>query len=173
MKHIGLDMDGVIVDFMSPICKKLGVDYDSIKDYNLEKQFPDKIDEIRKIYGKEGYFYNLKSYNGSTFLINNLLNLGLKVWFISKPSSFSPITYSDKIKWVKKHFPDLFKTTILTQDKERCYVDIFVDDDIRNIERNISDNKILFSQPWNKNYSGKYKVAKNYTDLLRIVKEII
>ena len=81
--------------------------------------------------------------------------------------------YSDKIKWVKKHFPDLFKTTILTQDKERCYMDIFVDDDIRNIERNISDNKILFSQPWNKNYSGKYKVAKNYTDLLRIVKEII
>jgi 5'(3')-deoxyribonucleotidase len=166
--NIGFDMDGVIVDFMEPICSYLGVDVNNVFNYRLEHQFPDKIEEIKDFYGRKGYFRDLRTYPGSTELIRRLLSYGHNVLLCSKPAAHSSHSWIDKIDWIKEYLPELADKTILTRDKSVCKFDIFIDDDPDNLDSNISIVKVLFDQPWNRK-NKKYLRAYNYINLEDII----
>jgi 5'(3')-deoxyribonucleotidase len=171
--NIGFDMDGVIVDFMTPVCRKFNFSINDLKTYKLEELFPDKKQEIIDFYSKTGYFKNIKPYPGALDFLKKIKNLkNCVVWFISKPSVHNHYTWSDKIQWINKHTPYIFDNTILTQNKDLIYLDIFVEDDPKNLDNNKSKNKILFSRPWNKD-NKKYKKVVSYSELYDVIKNII
>jgi len=171
---IGLDMDGVIVNFLDPVCKWLGVKQTDMTSYKLEDMYPDdpdKVAQIRNYYSQKGYFKNLKPFPGALEFIKKLQKLeNSRIWYVSKPAIFSPITWADKVEWILNHTPKLIKTTILTGDKCRSAVDILVDDDPDNLTTSIAKYKILFDQPWNHD-DTTFNRVKNYEELYsKIVK---
>ncbi len=171
--NIGLDMDGVIVDFMTPICNHFNIEKKDCLTYKLELLFPGIEKELISYYSRKGYFSNLKPYPGAINFIKKINELkNTKTWFVSKPSCYNEYTWSDKIKWINKYIPELLKTTILTQDKSIINLDIFVDDDPRNLQINNAKHKFLFDQYWNKK-SKKYKRVKNYEELHLKISDII
>jgi len=175
MLDVGLDMDGVIVDFIAPICKWLGVKPKNMTSYKLEDMYPnnpDKIAQIRNYYGQKGYFKNLEPFPGALNFIEKLQKLeNIRIWYVSKPSRFSSITWADKAEWILNHTPKLIKTTILTGDKCIIAVGVLVDDDPNNLSSSIAKHKILFDQPWNHD-DKTFDRAKNYEELYLKIKEI-
>ena len=171
--NIGLDMDGVIVDFMAPIYRHFKILKKDCTTYKLEKLFPDKAKEITEYYTKKGYFRNLVPYPGALSFIKKLQRLNnTRVWFVSKPSKHSAYTWSDKIEWIMEYTPSLLMTTILTQDKSGAAVDVLVDDDPENLRISPAKHKILFNQYWNKK-DKEYDRVKNYRELYEKIKRII
>lgn len=165
-------MDGVLVDFMAPICSWLNITQESVSTYKLEEMFPLRIKEIQEYYTQEGYFRNLKPYRGAVEFIKKLRNTlrpGDKIWLVSKPSILSSKTYSEKIDWIREYFPFLLETTILTQDKSLICLDLFVEDDIENLRQNMSLLKIIFDQPWNRQKCNVKRVH-SYEELHNLIK---
>lgn len=171
--NIGLDMDGVIVDFMAPICRHFNISKKDCTTYKLENLFPKQAEAVIAYYTKKGYFKNLKPYPGALDFIKKLQKLkNVTVWYVSKPSRHNAYTWSDKIEWINEYTPDLLQTTILTQDKSIIAVDIFIDDDPDNLEFNCAEHKILFDQYWNKK-DKTYSRVKNYIELYEKIKRIV
>jgi len=171
--NIGLDMDGVIVDFMMPICHHFKLLKKDCTTYKLENLLPNTAKEVIEYYTSEGYFKNLKPYPGALDFLKRIQRLkNIRVWYISKPSKHAPITWSDKIEWINEYTPNLLETTILTQDKSIIAVDIFVDDDPKNLKVNCANHKFLFDQYWNKE-DKKYDRVKNYRELYEKIKRIV
>lgn len=167
-------MDGVIVDFLSGLCAHFGVDQDKISTYKIEEELPAKAAEIRDYYGAPGFFSNLEPYPGAIeFLVGlrSRLRPEDKMWFVSKPATFSPVTWSDKAVWILKHVPWMIDTTILTPDKSTCSMDVFIDDDVNNLLDNPSAKKILFARSWNRSARGRFVRVFDYDELMRIVLE--
>jgi len=163
-------MDGVIVDFVAPICEWLGIDCNAIKNYELELLFPERAEEIRAFYGKRGYFRNLRPYAGAIEFIHELeQDERLKVWIVSRPST-SAATWSDKVEWVQEFVPGLMHNLILTLDKSICALDVFVDDDPNNLKSSMATEKILFNQPWNRECK-EFERTLNYQEVLEKIKE--
>jgi len=169
---VGLDMDGVIVDFMAPICRHFKIEKKDCTTYKFEELFPDRSKEAIAYYAKKGYFRNLNPYPGALDFIKKLQRLkNVRVWFVSKPSKHSAYTWSDKVEWINEHTPDLLETTILTQDKSLIAVDVFIDDDPENLEINCAKHKFLFDQYWNKNET-RFSRVKSYRELYEKIKQI-
>ena len=165
MINIGFDMDGVIVDFMKPVCEWLEIDETTLTEYRLEKLFPGEGQAILNYYGKAGYFTDLKCYPGAKEFLDKLAQRdNCTLWFISKPSVSKPVTYADKIKWVDEHFPSMSNRTLLGQDKSLVHVDILIEDDPDNLQTSIAEHKVLFDQPWNRTCNS-YKRVQDYDTL--------
>ena len=172
MLEIGLDMDGVIVDFISPLAKWMGIKSTQIISYKLEEMFPEKKDQIRSFYSQKGYFKNLDPYKGAISFIEKLQKLeNIRIWFVSKPTKFAPITWADKVEWILNHTPQLIQTTILTGDKSLIKVDVLIDDDPNNLTSSIAKYKFLFDQPWNQD-DKTFKRFKDYKELYDQIKNL-
>jgi 5'(3')-deoxyribonucleotidase len=175
MKNIGLDMDGVIVNFIEPILKMLEVHVNDITDYKLDKLFPKRKEEIQNMYGKKGYFSSLKPYPKAIDFMNKLKKIdGVKLWFISKPAKTFPDTWSDKVIWIGNYLPFMLNTTILCGDKSLVKMDILIDDDPNNLITNNSKDKILMDQPWNRKdklFTRVKDYDELYDEIARLIKE--
>ncbi len=175
MLEIGLDMDGVIVDFIAPISEWLGVDPKDITSYKFEDIYPDdpgKASEIRNYCSQKGYFKNLKPFPGALNFIEKLQKLqDVRVWYVSKPVRSSPITWADKAEWILNHTPKLIETTILSGNKSIVAVNILIDDDPRNLTMSMAKYKILFDQPWNHD-DETFDRVKDYEQLYAKIKKI-
>lgn len=173
MINIGFDMDGVLVDFMAPICKEFKIKKSKCTNYKLEELFPNKAEEITSFYTKKGYFSDLLPYPGAIDFIKKLQKIdNIKIWLVSRPSIDGPETWSDKIIWINKYLPQLLPTTILVQDKSIIDLDIFIEDDPNNLIKNKAKYKILMYQPWNKN-NKEFEKVRNYFDLYKKIEKII
>lgn len=173
MVEIGLDMDGVLVDFMAPICLWLGIKQEEITLYRLEDLYPDKEKEIKNFYGQKGYFKKLDAYPGALKFLKELRKLpGVRVWFVSKPAKFSAASWSDKFEWIMENTPEMIHTTILATDKSIVSLDVFVEDDPSNLTSNGAKHKFLFDRPWNRD-DKVFERVKDYDELLKKIKEAI
>ena len=99
-----LDMDGVIADFLnSPF-----------------------LDGTRRGYGnypemhEAGFFESLPPIAGSLSAVRQIISMvGIEnVYILSQPVKETFYSYSEKVKWVNKWFPELSGRIILTQHKE-------------------------------------------------------
>jgi 5'(3')-deoxyribonucleotidase len=166
-------MDGVIVDFISPIVHYLGVQMDDITTYWLPDLFPDRKADILKFCQKKNYFKGLRPYPKALDFVKKVGQLdGVKAWFVSKPIKTVPETWADKIHWVTEHTPKMLGTTILSPDKSVISVDMLIDDDPKNLLTSPAKHKILFSRPWN-HEDILFDRVKNYDELLDKIKNIL
>lgn len=177
IRNIGLDMDGVIVDFIKPLCEWLEVPEDKITSYKLEEVFPGQSETIRNYYGEQGYFEKLQPYSGALDFLKRItkeFENHARVWFISRPSKYHPYTFSDKIKWIHKYAPYMIDTTVFTQDKNICQLDVLVDDDPDNLKDHNADHLILFKQNWNLDKGEEFHLhSNNYDEIFEYIESSV
>lgn len=123
-KIIYLDLDGVLVDFVSGALKEIGVTEYSIpqNEYNIEnwggvnistEDFWLAIDKTN-----EHFWANLEKFSWADDLVELCQDFG-EVFFLSSPSR-NPYCVAGKMLWIQKHYPKLVRNVILTGKKHHC-----------------------------------------------------
>lgn len=109
-KIVFVDMDDTIADFLGAKAFKSGFD-------------------VSKMY-EPGFFENLQVIDGAYVAVRQLIRMGYDVQILSQPVAESPHSYSEKIRWIGMHFPDLIMKVNLTQDKGLFKGDYLIDDNM-------------------------------------------
>ncbi len=111
---IYLDMDGVIAN----IHKEIGI-------HTKPADNPQEILE-------PGFFEKLEVMPGAEDFIHwAQARPDIQLWIATKIPSKNPGAASEKLNWVKKHFPILSKRVFITPDKTKLLGDFLIDDDPR------------------------------------------
>lgn len=108
-KVIYLDMDDVIADF-----------------FNSAKDKTNTVDE--GLMYTHDFFFNLKPVSGAVSNVRRILNLGFDVWILTQPLANWAPSYSEKVRWINIHFPELTNKIIMTQDKGLMVGHYLIDD---------------------------------------------
>ena len=176
--RIGVDIDGVLGDQVTPILKKINKKYNK----NLSKEniveWDYKIDdtnieiEINEALCHSEYILNMPVINDAKKCIEYLFSNYYVVIASSRPKK----TEKDTKKWLESKFK--FHRYINTHGigKSSLNVDILIDDNLSNIDGFTNNNKIgiLLLQPWNKqNKIIKEKIKKNIIFCCNNWKEIM
>lgn len=110
-KIVFIDIDGVLADFEGSIKEVI--------------QDPPEMWEI-------GFFRNLKIMPGAKEGVAALLaNPKYKVYIGTKHFSGTDYCASEKMGWVREHFPQLIKRVMMICDKTKLKGDYLIDDDRR------------------------------------------
>lgn len=156
--RIFLDMDGVLVDFISGL-KALWPrrlpewppnDWDVHKVLGLtETEMWDKVLEKG-----ESFWSELSPYSWSKPLVDLVSDVSDE-WYISTTPQNNGACVSGKLQWLKATFGDCFEDYFLGKHK---FVladsrSVLIDDNDYNVEyfREVGGHAILFPQPWNSN----------------------
>lgn len=155
IKHIFLDMDGVIVDFVSGVYKEFGIDIHSRPPTSwsiendigvTERQMWSKID------GNVKFWHSLKFYEWFYDIIDVVSEYE---WSIASKPSGSSASAEGKVYWLQSMFGVEFRDYHLTPNKKWLAASdrILIDDNDKNCNDWIEAGgyAILFPQPWNAN----------------------
>jgi 5'-nucleotidase len=121
-----LDMDGTIVDWDQGFLNQWrGRSYiDRGKSYRMEECVDPALqaEAVQLIYSK-GLFENLPPMDGAIDAINEMLDMGLKIFLCTAPIMKSAYCAQEKINWVRDHLGDEWlDKLIMTVDKVSvCY----------------------------------------------------
>ena len=116
-KIVYIDMDGVLADFDKAVKEnKL------TKKYGITDQDYDLIPDI---------FLNLEPMSGAYLAVNRLMNK-YDVYVASSAPWSNPQSWTDKRRWIEKHFPKLHKRLILIHHKNLLRGDYLIDDRTKN-----------------------------------------
>ncbi len=108
-KIVFLDLDGVLADFDGAIVNH--------------------IDDPPEMF-VPGFFRNLAVHDGAKEAVATLLaNENLDIYIGSKMTSKATNCATEKMEWIREHFPALLKRMVLVCDKSLLRGDVLVDDD--------------------------------------------
>lgn len=110
-----IDLDDTIADFSGHPC----FDGVGVNDFTVSAMF------------EPGFFLSLTPIQGAYVCVRAIIRLGYDVHILSKPVTSSAHSYSEKVKWIGMHFPDLVNKINLTQDKGLFVGGYLVDDDAK------------------------------------------
>jgi len=97
-KVLYIDLDDTTADFYKSARNHIGI-----------------VDESR-MYEKD-FFFDLKPVDGALVAVRKLIRMGFDIWILTQPLADCFDSYTDKVKWVGLHFPELVNKIIMTQDK--------------------------------------------------------
>lgn len=81
---------------------------------------------------REGFFRNLQVMPGAQWAIGELLKMpGLDIQIATKPTTKTDWCASEKIGWLREHFPPLIRKINIVTDKLNLMGDYLIDDDLR------------------------------------------
>lgn len=132
-----IDMDGTIADYHSAVSEVSNIGTIQEKKQFWQTVAQNKLSNEKKLKDladrSDGFYSKLKPIDGAIETINQLVDLGYNVYFLSSPEVMSTTCHSDKNAWIKKHFGDKFaKKLILTNDKTlvgaKGSINILIDD---------------------------------------------
>jgi 5'(3')-deoxyribonucleotidase len=105
------DMDGVVANFYAGLGGKRADYYDCSEMYGV------------------GFFENLPVIAGALVFVREIARHN-DVWFLTQPVKDSAHSYSEKVTWVNKHFPEMSGKITMTQDKSLLAGDrrVLIDD---------------------------------------------
>lgn len=111
---IGIDMDGVLADFDGACSEP--------RDENGD---PPEMFRV-------GFYRNLRVLPGARWAITELLKLPeLDLNIATKPTTKTDYCASEKIGWLREHFPELVRKTHIVTDKLNLKFNFLIDDDRR------------------------------------------
>jgi len=165
-----VDMDGVLVDFVNPVCKIHNVP-DPFEDpknwgkFNVEEMLKMSVDDFWRPLTYDWWMSLPLFPEAETILAMCCSVFGDdNVGLLSSPSH-SPDCIKAKMDYIQKKLPAFKKRFLLGPAKEFCAGsnNLLVDDSDRNIEKFVGAGGIGFTypRPWNKMYYD----TKNYSDI--------
>lgn len=112
--------------------KLIFVDMDDVlADFNSSDKIPANEKHLYhhpEIY-KEGFFLTLKPMPGAIAFINRLLmESQFDVQILTQPVAGNPYSYTEKVQWVYKYFPQLASKINMSQNKLLFRGDVLIDD---------------------------------------------
>lgn len=140
-----IDMDGVIADF----CAGVGGE---MRGYG---EYPEMY--------RHGYFENLPLIEGALEYVRKIA-LKYDVYILTQPVMQSAHSYSEKVTWILKHFPELMGKIIMTQEKGLL---------ARDGDVLIDDNGDKWAGPWKENdgyffhFDTRKKPLDNWNDIMK------
>ena len=113
---IYVDMDGVLCDFQKAF------------DEDLKK-----TPEIAYPQSQYGFFAQLEPITGALYAMKLLWEDPLvDVWILTAPSTKNPLSYSEKMSWVREHLGEHFvERLILSPNKGLLKGDLLIDDNVK------------------------------------------
>lgn len=108
-----VDMDNVICDFNG--AKKMAL-----------HNFP----EIAHPHSQVDFFRKLEEIDGAIDTMIDFMDAGIDVYILTAPSTMNPMSYMEKMLWVKDHFGNQFwvERLIISKHKHLNVGDILIDD---------------------------------------------
>lgn len=158
-KVFNIDIDNTINDFILKFCiyyngicskrKKIGIE--DISNYDLTKLGVSR-DVLETLFFKNNSFFEkLEPLVGSVCTINDLIDSGFEVRFVT---AIDYEVIQARLDFIHKYFPKIntSKSLIVTNDKNSIYADFVIDDLEANLH-NVNDKCVYFvkSQKWNDN----------------------
>lgn len=128
-KIVYVDLDGVVVDFVSGINQL---------DQATKDQYVDQLDNVPNIFSKmipiDGAIDGVKK-----------LKTKYDVYFLSTAPWQNPTAWSDKVMWIQKYFgDDGYKRLILSHNKHLNKGDFLIDDNLKNGAKDFDGTLIHF-----------------------------
>ena len=181
MKHVLIDVDGVLTDGFTDQCLQYLKEY--LKDEDIDKnkifcdlrdKFPtswhgSKIEQL--LIEEQGFVYGMKPYQEAIDFVFWLRKKEIPFKFVTIPWQNSLYWMNERKFWLEKHFGATKKDLIFAGDKSVIMGSVLIDDMVKNIipwgESNLRGTPVLFKQPWNQLYVEQpniTKYGKTYTD---------
>ncbi len=153
MKRLLIDMDGVLSDIYGQFAN---YEYKDIGLIQSSKDLSGKLENEAfknhdKYVNSKNFFYTASPIKDSIDVVEKLNSI-YQIFIVSSATQF-PLSLTEKMKWITKHFPFLnWKQIVLCGTKEIINGDIMIDDHFKNLD-NFQGQTILFTQPHNINKS--------------------
>ena len=153
MKRMIIDMDDVIADatgqFINYYEKEFGlrVERTSLNHQDEGMGFPDNHDLVKLFPHREKFFQTMAPNKGSQLVLEEL-NQKYDLFIVSAAMEF-PQSLSEKLAWLKEHFPFLgWKQIVFCGSKTVVHGDYMIDDLYYNLD-GFNGEKYLFTAPHN------------------------
>ncbi len=178
IKTIFLDMDGVIVDFVGGVNKRMGIPKDTIPTkWAWVEDYGFTLDQVNS-WCTLDFWANLEWMHDGRDILRAIMNtVGLeKVYLLTAPMP-NLESASGKMMWVSGNLPICLKRTIIVQAPKSLLANpntLLIDDKDENVEKFVTagGNAILVPRPWNKGYKNSdvssqivEQELKTYSDL--------
>jgi len=172
---IAVDVDGVIVDLVTPWLRRYNLDYnddltpESIQDWEVDKFVKIECGErIYKYIENPDIYYEALPIKDSLWGVNILRSIGIRVVFLTVSANG---TQGRKFKWLYDNSffmndSNPLDNYIECKDKSLIRADILLDDGVHNIKSFIGKG-VLFTQPWNRKYLSEFEyVVDDWKDFI-------
>lgn len=177
---IACDIDNTICNLQEVVInlfnKRYGTNYtmDNFYEYDVMNILPttDGI-VMRDIYGESGLYNKVKPYYKVGDVLQRLINNGHQVYFVTDAI---PKTYGEKIDFIKRHFPFIDDSHIVSMKHKHMFrCDIMIEDNLANLLARAYYHRVLMDQPWNqsnKDYVYDIHRCYNWDDVLVAINKI-
>jgi len=153
MKRLIVDMDDVMADatgqFINYYEKEFGVRIDRtiLNGKGEGEGFPENHSTIAEFPYRENFFRTMAVNDHCQEVLENL-NKKYEVFIVSAAVEY-PMSLSEKLQWIKEHFPFLtWKQIVFCGSKAIVHGDYMIDDLVHNLEH-FNGEKYIFSAPHN------------------------
>jgi len=172
-KNIGIDVDGVLRDFLTPCIKIYNNNYDDgkvtvpeqVSDWNLQDELPQFSESFIHDHAKD-LFYNSLPYFGAKEFMEELNNKHNVYVVTHQYPTLEKLT----LQWLEE-FGFKYKGFFSTPNKSLFSGEVLLDDSSLHVNK-FPGKGVIFNQPWNAKEYCRYRVS-SYNDFLRKVDKII
>ena len=134
-----------------------------ITDWDIAKFVkPDWKGGIYDILRRPNLYDGVEPVDGALDGVKRLINAGYRIVYVTAPVIE---TAGSKYFWLRTNgFPITQDNYVEAKDKSLIRGDFMIDDGVHNIETTCAGDTLLFSKPWNRDYTGSVRV-KNWKEI--------
>jgi 5'(3')-deoxyribonucleotidase len=160
-----LDCDGVLSDFVAPICARYNKPRELITGWDIPEALEIDSADMWAFVGAPGYCRSLPVVAGAQDFVEQLRGLG-SVTIVTSPVA-SDQWIPERLAWLKEHFGFKTSDVCVWSQKHRISGDVLIDDAAHNMET-WPRAGVLVDCPWNQDYvspalrPGALKTSPNH-----------
>lgn len=185
MREIELyfDLDETIVALSEEVVRIYNEEHYTNHDWKMNDSYwwndisPNRY-YFQNLLRREGLFYNAKPYEGMIELLNNLHNLGFKIYFITMPEYEGKTCYYEKLKWLQKYLEWFEPSMLIATESKHLLAKpnrILVDDNSKYLKRFQQEGGISIgfgNYGWTREYQGlRVSNSKELECLIKLIEK--
>lgn len=128
---------------------------------------------MKEMYAEYGLYDIIKPIHAAQIALEKFINNGHQVYIAT---DHPPITYGEKVAWIKKYFPFIDDAHIICiKHKWMLKADIMIEDCVENLLAKPFYDRILMDYPWNRHvrdYSYNIHRCTNWEQITDVVNKI-
>lgn len=173
-KTVGLDMDGVVYDFVGAACEWSGFDREKATSWDIFYAWgnPGMWNAFDKHAQSPNFCLGLKLITGARRFVSELREIA-DVLVVTSPYRDSPTWAYERELAVLRDFEIEREWLMSTRSKQYARVDLLIDDKPANVDA-FPGKSILFDQPWNREHRTTLNQLRcySYDDVLKVVRNL-